>query len=92
MQNGVLFSSIRPLAQKSLGIEFCIFKILNNINYMPTCTCIFPFYAGDIWPAVITSYYFFYFYCLPYFVSMVIFSLLSTDTAISEDFDDLRVP
>ena len=26
MQNGVLFSSIRPLDQNSLGIEFCIIK------------------------------------------------------------------
>ena len=60
---------------------------------MPTCICIFPFYAGEIWPAVIISYLLILLVLLTLFcVSVVIFSLLSTDTAISEDFDDLRVP
>ena len=30
----------------------------------------FHFYAGDFWPAVMISYYFFYLYFLPYFVCL----------------------
>ena len=49
MQNGVLFSSICPLDQNSLGIEFCIIKKKIFLNY-----------AGDIWLTVIVkSYYYF---------------------------------
>ena len=81
MQNGVLFSSIHPLAQNSLGIEFC-----NKF---------FSIYAGYIWLPVIIkvietiSFITCYMYYLPFIV--LIFSL-PTDTVFPEDFDDLRVP
>ena len=52
-------------------------------------TCIFSLLCRRF---LVSSDHQLLFILLAYFVPVVIFSLLSIDTAIPEDFDDLRVP